>query len=114
MISFLVTVSLSFIILVIALVLFRYVGVPIYRVQAVNVQAILKFSYIRSGNPIRLGCVYWYTIRHDAELDKIRCECAMLADEITERQGKLVFTEPSRHTLANLLGQVELKIEASK
>jgi hypothetical protein len=38
----------------------------------------------------------------------------MLADEITERQGKLVFSESSRQTLTHLLQQVELHIEASE
>ena len=114
MISFLVTVLLSFIILVIALVLFRYVGVPVYQVQAVNVQAILKLAISGQATPSDWDVFISIPIRHDTELDKIRCECAMLADEITERQGKLVFSEPSRHRLANLLGQVELKIEASK
>jgi hypothetical protein len=42
--SFIVTVLLSFIVLVIALVLFCYVGVPVYQVQAANVQAILKLA----------------------------------------------------------------------
>jgi hypothetical protein len=112
--SFLVTVLLSFIILAIALALFRYAGVPVYQVRAVNVQAILKLAISGQATPPDWDVFVSIPISHDAELDKIRCECAMLADEITERQGKLVFSEPSRHTLANLLVQVELKIEASE
>ena len=110
--SFIVTVLLSFIVLVIALVLFRYVGVPVYQVQAVNVQAILKLAISGQATPSDWDVFISIPIRHDVELDKIRCECAMLAAEITERQGRLVFSEASRKTLTNLLKQVELKLEA--
>ena len=44
--SFIVTVLLSFVVLVVALVLFRYVGVPVYQVCAVNVQNIKTGSEI--------------------------------------------------------------------
>ena len=110
--SFIITVLLSFIVLVIALVLFRYVGVPVYQVQAVNVQAILKLAISGQATPSDWDVFISIPIRHDVELDKIRCECAMLATEITERQGRLVFSEASRKTLTNLLKQVELKLEA--
>ena len=52
-------------------------------------------------------------IRHDIELDQIRYECAMLTDDITKRQGKLVFSQSSRQKLTELLEQVKAKIEAS-
>ena len=110
--SFIVTVLLSFIVLVIALVLFCYVGVPVYQVQAANVQAILKLAISDQATPSDWDVFISIPIRHDIELDKIRCECAMLATEITERQGRLVFSEASRKTLTNLLKQVELKLEA--
>lgn len=112
--SFIVTVLLSFIVLVVALVLFRYVGVPVYQVRAVNVQAFLSLAISGQATPLDWDVFIGIPIRHDAELDKIRCECAMLENEITERQGKLVFSESSRQKLTNLLQQVELKIEASK
>lgn len=112
--SFIITVLLSFIILVIALVLFRYVGVPVYQVQAVNVQAILKLAISGQATASDWDVFVSVPIRQDAELDKIRYECAMLASEITERQGVLVFSQASRQLLTNLLQQVELKIEASK
>jgi hypothetical protein len=112
--SFLVTVLLSFIVLVLALVLFRFVGVPVYQVRAINVQAFLNLAISGQATSSDWDVFIGIPIRHDLELDKIRCECAMLADEITERQGKLVFSESSRQTLTNLLKQVELHIEASE
>lgn len=112
--SFIITVLLSFVILVIALVLFRYVGVPVYQVQAVNVQAILKLAISGQATASDWDVFINIPIRQDAELDKIRYECAMLAPEITEQQGVLVFSLASRQLLTNLLQQVELKIEVSK
>ena len=112
--SFITTVLLSFLILVIALVLFSFVGVPVYQVRAVNVQAFLKLAISGQATVSDWDVFIGIPIRHNAELDKIRCECAMLADEITERQGKLVFSESSRQTLTHLLQQVELIIEASE
>ena len=112
--SFITTVLLSFFILLIALVLFRFVGVPVYQVRADNVQAFLKLAISGQATPSDWDVFIGIPIRHDLELDKIRCECAMLADEITERQGKLVFSESSRQTLTHLLQQVELHIEASE
>jgi hypothetical protein len=112
--SFIATVLLSFAIIAIALVLFRFVGVPVYQVRAVNVQAFLNLAISGQSMPSDWEVFISIPIRHDAELDKIRCECAMLVDEITERQGKLVFSQASRQTLTNLLKQVELHIEASE
>ena len=112
--SFIFTVLLSFVILVIALVLFRHVGVPVYQVQAVNVQAILKLAISGQATASDWDVFINIPIRHDIELDKIRYECAMLAPEITEQQGVLVFSLASRQLLTNLLQQVELKIEVSK
>jgi hypothetical protein len=112
--SFIVTVLLSFFILVLALAIFRYVGVPVYQVRAINVQAILKLAISGQATPSDWDVFISIPIRHDIELDTIRCECAMLAAEITERQGKLVFSEASRQTLTTLLQQVELKLEASE
>jgi hypothetical protein len=77
--GFIVTVLLSFIVLVIALILFRYVGVPVYQVRAINVQAILKLAISGQATPSDWDVFISIPIRHDIELDKIRCECAMLA-----------------------------------
>jgi len=112
--SFIFTLLLSFIVLVIALVLFRYIGVPVYQVQAVNVQNILKLAISGQATTADWDVFIGIPIRQDAELDQIRCECAMLSPEITERQGKLVFSESSRQKLTELLQQVDAKIEASK
>lgn len=112
--SFIVTVLLSFVILVIALVLFRYGGVPVYQVRAVNVQAILELAISGQATQSDWDVFIGIPIRQDAELDQIRYECAMLTDDITERQGKLVFSQSSRQKLTELLEQVKAKIEASE
>ena len=111
--SFIVTVLLSFFILVIALVLFRYVGVPVYQVRAVNVQTILELAVSGQATQSDWDVFTGISIRQDAELDQIRYECAMLSDHITERQGKLVFSQFGRNKLTELLEQINAKIEAS-
>ena len=112
--SFIVTVLLSFIIIVIALVLFRYVGVPVYQVRSDNVQAILELAISGQATQSDWDVFIGIPIRQDIELDQIRYECAMLSDDITERQGKLVFSQSSRQKLTELLEQVKAKIEASE
>jgi hypothetical protein len=112
--SFIVTAILTFFVLVIALVLFRYVGVPVYQVRAVNVQAILKLAISGQATQSDWDVFIGIPIRQDTELDQIRYECAMLSDDITERQGKLVFSQSSRQKLTELLEQVDAKIEASE
>lgn len=112
--SYIVTVLLSFVVLVVALVLFRYVGVPVYQVRAVNVQNIIKLALSGQATASDWDVFIGIPIRQDTELDQIRYECAMLANEITERQGKLVFSEASRQKLTQLLKQVDAKIEASE
>ena len=112
--SFIATVLLSFVILIISLVVFRYAGVPVYQVRAVNIQNILKLAISGKATPADWEGFISIPIRQDTELDKIRHECAMLSAEITERQGKLVFSASGRQLLTNLLRQVDLKIEASE
>ena len=112
--SFIVTALLTFVIIVIVLVLFRYVGVPVYQVRSVNVQAILELAISGQATQSDWDVFIGIPIRQDAELDQIRYECAMLTDDITERQGKLVFSQSSRQKLTELLEQVKAKIEASE
>ena len=40
--NFIITVALTFIVVMLALLVFRYVGLPIYRVEAINVQRLLE------------------------------------------------------------------------
>ena len=112
--SFIVTAILTFVVLVIALVLFRYVGVPVYQVRAVNVQAILELAISGQATQSDWDVFIGIPIRQDPELDQIRYECAMLTDDIAERRGKLVFSQSSRQKITELLEQVKTKIEASK
>lgn len=111
--SFIVTVMLSFVFLVVALVLFCYVGVPVYQVRALNVQNIIKLALSGQATASDWDVFIGIPIRHDMELDQIRYECAMLADDITEREGKLVFSQASRHKLTELLKLVNARTEVS-
>jgi len=114
MYSFLITVLLSFTVLVSAFLVFRYTGVPVYRLEAINVQRFIQLVLAGEATASDWDLFTEIPIRQDAALDKIRFECAMLASEVLERNGKLVLTEPARQLLASLLDQVNLQIEASK
>ena len=40
--NFIITVALTFVVVMLALLVFRYVGLPIYRVEAINIQRLLE------------------------------------------------------------------------
>ena len=40
--DFIITVALTFIVVILALVVFRYVGLPVYRVEAPNIVRLLE------------------------------------------------------------------------
>jgi len=115
MANFLLTVALSFVLILIALLVFRYVAPPVYRVQAINIKRLLELVLNENITTADWDVFIGMPIRHDPELDQIRRECAMLASsEMSERQGLIVFSETGRRQIAHLLDQVNQKIEASE
>jgi len=115
MANFLLTVVLSFCAIFIALLVFRFVAPPVYRVESINIKRLLE-SALNSGVTSTDWDVFIeIPIRHDPELDQIRRECAMLTvSEVSERQGIMVFSDAGRRKLMDFLAQVNRKIEASK
>jgi hypothetical protein len=114
MANFLLTVFLSFIIILVALLVFRYISPPVYRVEAINIKRLLESALDSDVTSADWDVFIEIPIRHDPQLDEIRRECAMLtASEISERQGMMIFSATARQKLMDFHKQVNQKIEAS-
>ncbi|MDB4309048.1 hypothetical protein N9913_01940, partial [Porticoccaceae bacterium] len=98
--NFIITVALTFIVVMLALLVFRYVGLPIYRVEAINVQRLLESVLAETASTTDWDIFVGMPIRHDPELDKIRVQCAMLeVSEITAEHGLVRFSPAGRREL---------------
>lgn len=111
MMDFVVTVVLSFALILIALWVFRYLGVPVYRVEAINIKVLLESVLNETATTADWDVFIAMPITQDAELDDIRVQCAMLADSaMIERNGLVFFSATGRAQLTQLLNQVESKL----
>lgn len=114
MVNFLLTVFLSFIVILVALLVFRYISPPVYRVEAVNIKRLLESALNSDVTSADWDVFIEIPIRHDSELEQIRRECAMLTlSEISERQGIMIFSATARQKLMDFHKQINQKIEAS-
>ena len=105
--EFLITVALSFILIVIALLGFRYIGVPVYRVEAINVERLIKTVLAGNATIADWDIFTGMVIGHNPELDKIRIQCAMLeVNEMMERHGRVIFSASGRRSLESILKQL--------
>lgn len=112
--NFIITVSLSFLLILIALLVFLYIRSPIYQVEAINIKRLLESALSGEATTADWDVFLSMPIRLDPELDQIRHKCAMLAtSEMSERQGLIVFTETGRMEISSLLEQLNQKIQAS-
>ena len=95
--EFLITLALSFALILIALLVFRYVGLPIYRIEAVNVKVLLESVLNQQATEADWDVFIGMPIRHNLQLDDIRVQCAMLAlTEMTVRRGLVIFSDTGR------------------
>ncbi len=99
--NFMITVALTFVVILVALLVFRYIAVPVYRVEAINIRVLLESVLNETATVADWDVFIGMPIRHDPELDKIRLQCAMLAETtMTERAGLVIFSEEGRTQLA--------------
>ena len=114
MANFLLTVVLSFFVILVALLVFRYISPPVYRVEAINIKRLLESALNSDVTSADWDVFIEIPIRHDPQLEEIRHECAMFtASEISERQGMMVFSRTARQKIVDFLEQVNQKIEVS-
>jgi len=111
--SFLITVALTFALIVLALLVFRYVGLPVYRVEVINIKVLLESVLDETASTADWDVFIGMPIRHDPELDKIRLQCAMLAKTtMIERAGMVIFSEQGRSQLAAIVELLNAQIAA--
>ena len=105
--DFFVTLILSFILIFIALMVFRYIGLPIYRVEPINVKVLLESVLEGQATEADWDVFIGMTIRHNPDLDEIRLQCAMLAEtEMSLRDDRVHFTPAGRGELSAILTRI--------
>jgi hypothetical protein len=111
--DFMATVALSFGLIVLALLVFRFVGMPIYRVEAVNIQVLLQSVLDNTATTADWDVFIGMRIHQSPELDDIRQQCAMLAEtEMTERNGLVIFSDKGRAQLTEILAVLAQQIDS--
>ena len=111
--DFIITVALTFCVVMLALLVFRYVGLPVYRVEAVNIKALLESVLAETATIADWDVFVGMPIRHDPELDKIRQQCAMLAESaLSERHGLVIFNSRGREELMQILDGPNRELQA--
>ena len=111
--DFIITVALTFCIVLLALLVFRYVGLPVYRVEAVNIKTLLESVLAETATIADWDVFVGMPIRHDPELDIIRQQCAMLAESaLSERRGLVIFNSRGREQLVQILDGLNTKLRA--
>ena len=105
--NFFVTLILSFILIFIALMVFRYIGLPIYRVEPINVKVLLESVLEGQATEADWDVFIGMTIRHNPDLDEIRLQCAMLAEtEMSLRDERVHFSPAGRGELSAILTRI--------
>ena len=105
--NFFVTLILSFILIFIALMVFRYIGLPIYRVEPINVKVLLESVLEGQATEADWDVFIGMTIRHNPDLDEIRLQCAMLAEtEMSLRDDRVHFTAAGCGELSAILTRI--------
>jgi|TARA_B110000046_G_C13000914_1_gene402094 hypothetical protein len=106
-VNFIITVVLTLILVILALLLFRYVGLPVYRIEALNVERLLESVLAQTATTVDWDVFTGMPIHHNPDLDKIRMQCVMLAaSEMTERRGRIIFSAAGSLELQQILNQL--------
>ena len=113
MMDFIVTVTLTFGFIVLALLVFRFVGMPVYRVEAINIKVLLESVLNNTATTSDWDVFIGMRIHQDPELDDIRQQCAMLTEsEMTERNGRVIFSDKGRAQITEILAVLGQQIES--
>lgn len=105
--NFIITLVLTLLVVMLALVVFRYVGLPVYRIEALNIERLLKSVLAQTATSADWDVFTGMPIHHNPELDKIRMQCVMLeASEMTECDGRVIFSAAGRLQLQQILNQL--------
>ena len=94
--EFIITVGLSFALILVALLVFRYVGLPVYRIEAINIKRLLESVLDKTATYDDWNVFVGMPIHHNPQLDDSRVQCAMLAPEMSLRRGLVIFSDRGR------------------
>ena len=109
--TFIVTVVLTFLLICAALLVFHYAGVPVYRVDATNVQVLLQSVLNETATEDDWDVFIAVPIHSDPELDKIRLHCAALAaHDMAVRQQRIQFSASGRKQIEAMLNEIKTKL----
>ena len=105
--NFFITLILSFALIFTALLVFRYIGLPVYRVEPINVKVLLESVLEGQATEADWDVFIGMTIRHNPDLDEIRLQCAMLAEtEMSLRDELVHFSSAGRSELTAILTRI--------
>ena len=109
------TLVLTFALILLALLIFRYVGLPVYRIEAINIKRLLESVLNETATEADWDVFTGMPIHHDPALDDIRVQCAMLAlTEMSLRQGCVIFSDRGRAQIEELVKMLNRKISQTK
>lgn len=107
MTTFLATFVLALLVVGVALWGFIKFGSPVYRVERVNVIALLELIEARRATPTDWDVFMAVPIRHCTELADIQLRCAEIAEREYLGQEKRLFTERGLQELTELLAALK-------
>lgn len=107
MTTFLTTFVLSLVVVGLALWGFIKLGSPVYRVERVNVIALLELIQARRATATDWEVFMAVPIRHCPELADIQIRCAEIAEREYLGQDKRLFTERGLQELTDVLADLK-------
>lgn len=105
--SFLITLTLTLLFIVVALLVFRFIGVPTYRIEPVNVERLLEAILEDRATVADWEIFTGLPIRQNPQLDKVRQRCIALAEsEMIEKDNKVIFNQHGKNELRLILEEL--------
>ena len=111
MTSLILTFGFTFVLIVVAMLVFIRIGAPVYRVERENIVALLELVINEKATEQDWDVFMAIPIRHNDELSQVQRRCHDIA-QAHYVGGTRVFSDRGRQLLAQLLS--ELKQEVSQ
>jgi len=108
--NFFLTLFSTLVFVFVVLLIFLKFGVPVYRVERSNIICLLKLVMAGEATDNDWNVFIGVPIRHDPELDEIRCLCADITErEMLGERSPVIFSAKGylelQEILDNLLAQ---------
>jgi len=103
--SYFLTLALTFVVVALALAIFVWVRVPVYRVERRNVVALLELVVAGRATASDWDVFAGIPIRHDPELETVRRRCLAIAER-EYHGGQRLFTSQGISQLTDILDEM--------